>query len=316
MRVVFQPGVYNLTDSLKVNKEGAVLLGIGMATLVASNGKPCIEVGDVDNVRIAGLLLEAGPVKSDVLLRWGVEKSMGDVNLPGVLSDVYVRSGGPNHQKITPTSVGTMVIINRSGTIIDNTWLWRADHDIDGAVSDERNPSDTGIVVNGDHVQAYGLMVEHHLKNMLEWRGNYGKVVMYQSEFPYDVNTDYGDNKYVSYYVADEVTHHKAFGVGAYAFFRDHPVIVENAIRVPDNEGILMVNSLSVFLWGQENSGIRYVVSGKGRSVGMHTDRVNWVCTYVSDMYMGEGSNSPDDPDPGAKIEVVEQLADNSFLQE
>lgn len=56
-----------------------------------------------------------------------------------------------------------MVIINRSGTIIDNTWLWRADHDIDGSVGNRHNPSDTGLIVNGDNVTAYGLMVEHHL---------------------------------------------------------------------------------------------------------------------------------------------------------
>lgn len=302
-----------------MNQEGAVLLGIGMATLVASNGKPCIEVGDVDNVRVAGLLLESGPVKSDVLLRWGNEKGMGDENLPGIMSDVYVRAGGPNHQKVTPTMVGTMVIINRSGTIIDNTWLWRADHDIDGSVSDSRNPSDTGIVVYGDHVQAYGLMVEHHLKNMAEWYGEHGKVVMYQSEFPYDVDTDYGDNGYHSYFVAENVTNHKAYGVGAYAFFRDHPVIVENAINVPDNEGIVMLNSLSVFLWGQEKSGIRHVISGKGRSVGMHTDRVNWVCAFDSALYMGEGTNSPDDPAPpappsGAIGSDAEVDSENSFL--
>jgi hypothetical protein len=211
-----------------------------------------------------------------------------------------------------------MVIIYRSGTIIDNTWLWRADHDIDGAVTELRNPSDTGIIVYGDGVQAYGLMVEHHLKHMTEWHGNDGKVVMYQSEFPYDVDQDYGDNGYASYLVGDEVTSHKAFGVGAYAFFRDHPVIVESAIRVPDHDEVRMINSLSVFLWGQEKSGIRYVISGKGRSVGMHTDRVNWVCAYDRDIYVGEGSNSPDDPPPPAPptaSELNQEEESNEFIQ-
>lgn len=87
-----------MTDSIKVNGEGTVLLGIGMATLVSSSGKPCIEIGDVDNVRVAGLLLEAGPVKADVLLQWGTKVAMGDPAFPGVMSDVYVRAGGPNHQ--------------------------------------------------------------------------------------------------------------------------------------------------------------------------------------------------------------------------
>lgn len=60
LRVVFQPGNYNLSESIKVNREGAVLLGLGMATLTPTNGNACIEVGDVDNVRIAGLILQAG----------------------------------------------------------------------------------------------------------------------------------------------------------------------------------------------------------------------------------------------------------------
>jgi len=145
-----------------------------------------------------------------------------------------------------------MVTINRAFTVIDNTWLWRADHDVDGNVMNSANPSDVGLVVNGDNVTAYGLMSEHHLTNLVEWNGNYGKTVMYQSEYPYDVDVDYANNSYVSYYVSDQVTHHKGYGVGAYAFFRDHNVMVESAIKVPNAPGIQMTNSLSVFLWGQD----------------------------------------------------------------
>jgi hypothetical protein len=57
LHIVFQPGNYKLEDSLKVTKEGQVLLGMGMATLIPQNGTPAIEVGDVDGVRVAGLLL-------------------------------------------------------------------------------------------------------------------------------------------------------------------------------------------------------------------------------------------------------------------
>jgi len=68
---VLQPGIYKLTDSIKINKENSVLLGIGMATLISTTGKPCIEVANVGGVRVAGILLEAGEIKSDTLLRWG-----------------------------------------------------------------------------------------------------------------------------------------------------------------------------------------------------------------------------------------------------
>jgi hypothetical protein len=37
-----------------------VLLGLGIATLVSANGQPCITVGDVAGVRVAGVLLQVG----------------------------------------------------------------------------------------------------------------------------------------------------------------------------------------------------------------------------------------------------------------
>jgi len=37
--------------------------------------------------------------------------------------------------------VDTMVEIVSGNVIIDNTWLWRADHDVGGIVKDGRNPA-------------------------------------------------------------------------------------------------------------------------------------------------------------------------------
>ena len=42
LHIVFQPGQYKLTDTIYVNKADTVLLGLGMATLISTNGKPCI----------------------------------------------------------------------------------------------------------------------------------------------------------------------------------------------------------------------------------------------------------------------------------
>lgn len=40
--IVFQPGIYNLNGSIVVNNPNTVLLGLGLATLIPANGKPCI----------------------------------------------------------------------------------------------------------------------------------------------------------------------------------------------------------------------------------------------------------------------------------
>ena len=65
LHVVLQPGNYSLEDSLKINGQGQVLLGIGMATLTPTNGNTLIEVSDGVDARIAGLLLGAGSQRSD-----------------------------------------------------------------------------------------------------------------------------------------------------------------------------------------------------------------------------------------------------------
>jgi len=168
-----------LTESIKINKDNSVLLGLGMATLISTTGKPCIEVSNVGGVRIAGILLEAGPIKSETLLRWGSNTWSGDQNYPGVMSDVFARVGGPNDQYKNGVSTGSMVIVNSGWTIIDNVWLWRADHDITGSVVNSNNPVDNGMIINGDNVIAYGLAAEHTLGNLVEWNGENGKTIFY-----------------------------------------------------------------------------------------------------------------------------------------
>lgn len=86
-----------------------------------------------------------------------------------------------------------MVQINSGYVIYDNSWLWRADHDIGGLVHNSKNYVANGIVIAGDHVTAYGLASEHTLEDLVVWNGNWGQTVFYQSEFPYDVtDQNYG----------------------------------------------------------------------------------------------------------------------------
>lgn len=168
-----------MDEALIVNEPNTVLLGLGLATLVATNGNSIIEVNDITGVRLAGLSLEAGEKKSDTLLKVGSKGYKGDSENPIVVSDVFARVGGMNNSQETQVAAGTMMEINTDYTIIDHTWLWRADHDIGGLVSDSKNPVDHGLVVNGDNVYGYGLFVEHTLDDLLVWNGNGGKAYFF-----------------------------------------------------------------------------------------------------------------------------------------
>ena len=80
-----------------------------------------------------------------------------------------------------------MVAIGSGHVVVDNVWLWRADHGVKGLVYNSSNYCATGLVVDGSNVTAYGVAVEHTLADLLQWNGDDGRLFFYQSEFPYDV---------------------------------------------------------------------------------------------------------------------------------
>ncbi|APR79038.1 Endo-1,4-beta-xylanase A precursor [Minicystis rosea] len=264
--ILFTPGIYHLTSSLQVNNPNTILLGLGLATLSAESGNTLINVADVDNVTLAGLLLEAGPTNSPTLLQVGPPGSNADHSAhPTLLSDMLCRVGGNHVGRAT-----SCFTINSDDVILDNLWLWRADHAQD-ATGWTTNPSDNGITVNGDDVTAYGLFVEHFEKYQTLWNGNGGTTFFYQSELPYDVPNQSswiaptGHNGYASYKVADGVTSHRALGLGVYSVFTNY-VTEDNAIEAPASATMNHMVSVSL-----ASGQILHIYNGTGGTVGNGT---------------------------------------------
>lgn len=251
---------------------------MGIATLIPTNGTPAITVGNVDGVRVAGVLLEAGAKNSQSLLMWGEQGYAGSAANPGVISDVYARVGGTNATGDRMTT--NMIQVESGNVLIDDIWLWRADHDVAGLVYNSRNPVQTGLQVNGDNVTGYGLACEHTLGDLLQWNGENGKSYFYQSEFPYDVTqANYGDKGFAAYKVGDNVTNHEAYGTGAYSFFRDNDVTINSGIKAPSKSGVTLTNALTVFLNGKGR--IEHVVDGEGGQV-YAAGQQKWDCNFTS----------------------------------
>jgi hypothetical protein len=249
LHVVLAAGIFNLDAPLQVNNPNTVILGLGMATLVSSNGNAVISVADVPGVRIAGLLLNAGPFPTKALLEWGTVSYAGEALNPGMLHDVFARVGGPAVPAAQQVEV--MIRINAGNVIGDNLWLWRADHYDGGETTGGQWPVNNALVVNGADVTMYGLAAEHTLNDIVVWNGERGSTFFFQAEFPYDVTEAYGTDGYAGYRVASSVTSHVAHGVGVYHFFRDYPVTVQSGIRTPDALVSSIFSPLSVFLNGQ-----------------------------------------------------------------
>ncbi|PMX03752.1 coagulation factor 5/8 type domain-containing protein, partial [Pseudomonas sp. FW215-L1] len=86
---------YELSDTIRVNRPGTVVLGLGFATLKPVRGNAAMAVADVDNVTVAGLLFDAGETESPVLLEVGPEGSrLRHVKRPTLVADVFFRVGG------------------------------------------------------------------------------------------------------------------------------------------------------------------------------------------------------------------------------
>ncbi len=262
--LLFTPGIYGLTETIRVTRPGTVVMGIGFATLRPDNGVTAMTVADVDGISLAGLLFDAGPDNSPVLLEVGPGKSsIRHARDPIVLHDVFFRVGGAG---VGRASVSLR--INANDTIVDHTWIWRADHG--SGVGWKSNTGANGLVVNGDNVTAYGLFVEHYQEFQTLWNGNGGRVYFYQSEIPYDppdqagYTSAPGTNGWASYKVADSVTSHEAWGLGIYSVFRQKGVVLTRAIEVPENPNVKFHSIITVRLGN--NGEIENVINGVGGS--------------------------------------------------
>jgi len=280
--ILFTPGIYPITESLEVKKANTVVLGLGMATIHPTNGNDGMHVADMEGVRIAGLIFDAGPglnkdtdtKGSKMLLQIGTRGSKKDLSKnPIVLSDIFIRVGGVDTP--LPCKADISLEINANSTIGDHFWIWRADHG--KQVGWDLNEADYGLIVNGNDVTIYGLFVEHYQKYDTYWTGENGRMYFYQNEKAYDVpyqkdwiGPDGNGNGWSAYRVANNVKKHEAWGVGVYSVFNRTKefILLENAILTPLKGDISVHYPFTVNL--STDGGIEHIINGVG---GPHTNK-------------------------------------------
>jgi hypothetical protein len=270
MNLILTPGIYHLTNSILVTQPDTIVMGLGYPTLIPTNGNPAMVISDVDGVKVSGIIFDAGTTASPSLLEVGTATSSVDHSAdPICLYDICSRVGGE--------FVGTTtncVTINVNNVIGDNFWLWRADHGNSGTVGWTVNPSQSGLVVNGNNVTIYGLFNEHHEQYQTLWNGNWGRVYFYQSELPYDAPSQSawseapGVNGYASYKVANSVTSHQAYGLGVYGVFQTSNIKCFNTIETPTNsQQVNMHDMINVLIEAQTGSEMTHIINGTGATL-------------------------------------------------
>jgi hypothetical protein len=265
--LVLTPGVYDLNQPIVVSRPGTVVLGLGMATLVPQHGNAAMVVVPNTGVKLSGLIIDAGPVNSPVLLSVGTPGPASASN-PDLIQDVFFRIGGA---ETTSVSATVSLLDNASNSIIDNLWAWRADHG--NAVGWTVNKADTGVVVTGNNVTAYGLAVEHYQKNEVIWSGQGGTDVFFQNEMPYDPPSQSAwmasptEDGYPAFLVTSNVKSFQGYGMGSYIVFiqTTATLFADEAFQAPKTPGVQFHDLLVVYLGG--TGGDKSIINGVGGPV-------------------------------------------------
>jgi hypothetical protein len=265
--LILTPGVYDLSQPIVVSHPGTVILGLGLATLVPQHGNAAMVVVPNSGVKLSGLIIDAGPVNSPVLLSVGTP-GPGSASNPDLIQDVYFRIGGA---ETTPTSATVSLLDNASNSIIDDVWAWRADHG--NAVGWTQNTAATGLVVTGSGVTAYGLAVEHYQKNEVIWSGQGGTDIFFQNELPYDPPSQSDwmasptQNGYPAFSVSPNVRTFQGYGMGSYVVFIQTTATLHDAeaIQAPRTPGVQFHNVFGVWISG--SGGLDSIVNGAGGPV-------------------------------------------------
>jgi hypothetical protein len=267
--LILTPGIYHLNQSIEVTRPDTVVLGLGFPTLIPENGIVSMSVASAKGILISGMIFDAGATNSPALLQVGNGHggSANDASDPTALQDVFFRIGG-----VEAGSATSSLVVNSDNVILDDIWAWRADHG--NGVGWNSNTADTGVIVNGNNVTAYGLFVEHYQKYEVIWNGNGGTDIFFQNEMPYDPPSQAawmeapGVDGWAAFKVANTVTSFSGYGMGSYSFFNQGVnIYAAHAFEVPATLPASSLHDLfTIFLSTAGSGGILHVVNDTGGS--------------------------------------------------
>jgi hypothetical protein len=265
--LILTPGIYNLDLPLLVTRPDTVVLGIGFPTLIPHNGIVPMIVLPAKGVMVSGMIFDAGIPNSPLLLQFGTPFGASSSSDPSALQDVFFRVGGAE-----PGQATVSLSVGSDDTILDDIWAWRADHG--NGVGWTDNTADTGLVVTGNNVTAYGLFIEHYQKYEVLWLGNGGTDIFFQNEMPYDPPSQAawmeapGVDGWAAFKVANQVTRFSGYGLGSYSFFNQGVnIYAANAFEVPTTLTPSSLHDLlTIFLSTAGSGGIQNVIDNTGGS--------------------------------------------------
>jgi hypothetical protein len=264
--LILTPGVYDLNAPITVSHADTEVLGLGFPVLIPQRGNASIVVLANNGVKLSGMIFDAGPANSPVLLSVGTPgpsfSGLNSANDPDLIQDIFFRIGGAETTRVSAT---VSLLDNADNSIIDDVWAWRADHGANTSVTGPQgqvgagwtyNQGNTGLEVTGDKVTAYGLAVEHYQQNEVLWSGNNGTVIFFQNELPYDPPSQTAwqaspvQPGYPSFLVSNNVQSFNGYGMASYVVFiyTNATLWDSAAFEAPQAPGVVLTDTMDLFI--------------------------------------------------------------------
>ncbi|KAF9458677.1 glycoside hydrolase family 55 protein [Collybia nuda] len=306
--IFFDAGTYILTSTLYipagsriVGEAWAVIAGSGAAFQNQDSPQPVVKVGDVGScgvVEITDVIFSTiGPAAGAIVVEWNVREPEGQQGAAGMW-DSHIRLGGstgtnlelascpPGSQNIDTCTAAFLALhlTDGSSAYLEGTWVWLADHDLDGDGSSQISLySGRGILSESKGPVWMIGTAEHHViyqYRLVHARNHYMGLIQTESPYwqpspgspaPFKINRAYKDPSYpmpnmsawgVSIFSSRDMM---VFGAGLYSFFRNYSQVC--LVSRDCQQQILDVDRFSkvdIYSLATVSSSFQISVDGKG----------------------------------------------------
>ncbi len=256
------------------------VMGLGFPVLVPQTGNASLVVVPNNGVKLSGMIFDAGPVNSPVLLSVGTPGfNSGAATGPVVATPMTPTSSrmsssalvAPRPRRYRPRSACSTMPTTRSSTTygpgapttaptprlpIPRVPTAAAPPFCQVGAGWTYNQGDIGLDVTGNNVTAYGLAVEHYQQNEVTWSGNNGTVIFFQNELPYDPpsqtawQTSPVQPGYPSFLVTNNVQNFNGYGMASYVVFiyTNATLWDSAAFEAPQSPGVQFTDAMDLFI--------------------------------------------------------------------
>lgn len=322
--IFFDAGTYIVTSTLTipagtrlVGEAWSVIAGSGSKFQDQNNPQVVVKVGEENSQGVAEItdiiFSTVGPAAGAIVVQWNVKDLAGQKGAAGMW-DSHIRLGGAAGTNLelstcptgrdSPSCMAAFLALHLtaySTAYLEGTWVWLADHDLDGDGSSQITLfSGRGILSeSAGPVWMIGTASEHHTLyqySLVNAKNHYMGLIQTETPYyqpspaapvPFTVNSAFHDPTFSSDITSawalrvQSSTDILVFGAGLYSFYRDY---VQTCLTTSDcQDQIVNIDSdSSIHIYSLSTVGTTFQVSVNENGIVNQSGNVNGFASTVT----------------------------------